>query len=133
MKRVSKVHALTACAPVVIALFAVLLSSCAKQPEVENFKQIQLQWNAADDAAEQSESKDNCVIEITSKVMRHPVVLKSKLVEISYEVKYTLGENGVLAFDARCNDTRFADLDECSWQATCGGGSVSVVKFHNER
>lgn len=133
MKRFSKVHALTACALVVIALFAVLLSSCAKQPEVENFKQIQLQWNAADDAAEQSESKDNCVIEITSKVMRHPVVLKSKLVEISYEVKYTLGENGVLAFDARCNDTRFADLDECSWQATCGGGSVSVVKFHNER
>ena len=133
MKRFSKVHALTACAPVVIALFTVLLSSCAKQPEVENFKQIQLQWNAADDAAEQSESKDNCVIEITSKIMRHPVVLKSKLVEISYEVKYTLGENGVLAFDARCNDTRFADLDECSWQATCGGGSVSVVKFHNER
>jgi hypothetical protein len=133
MKRFSKVHALTACAPVVIALFAVFFLSCAKQPEVENFKQIQLQWNAADDAAEQSESKDNCVIEITSKVMRHPVVVKSKLVEISYEVKYTLGENGVLAFEARCSDDRFADLDECSWQATCGGGSVSVVKFHNER
>jgi hypothetical protein len=133
MKRFSKVHALTACAPVVIALFAVLLSSCAKQPEVENFKQIQLQWNAADDAAEQSESKDNCVIEITSKVMRHPLVLKSKLVEISYEVAYRLDGTGALAFDARCSDGRFADLDECSWQATCGGGSVSVVKFHNER
>lgn len=133
MKRFSKVHALTACAPVVIALFAVLLSSCAKQPEVENFKQIQLQWNAADDAAEQSESKDNCVIDITSKVMHHPVVLKSKLVEIAYEVAYRLDEKGLLAFDARCNDDRFADLDECSWRATCGGGSASVVKFHNER
>ena len=133
MKRFSKVHALTACAPVVIALFAVLLSSCAKQPEVENFKQIQLQWNAADDAAEQSESKDNCVIDITSKVMHHPVVLKSKLVEIAYEVAYRLDEKGLLAFDARCSDDRFADLDECSWRATCGGGSASVVKFHNER
>ena len=133
MKRFSKVHALTACALVVITFSAALLLSCAKQPEVENFKQIQLQWNAADDAAEQSESKDNCVIEITSKVMRHPLVLKSKLVEISYEVAYRLDGTGALAFDARCSDDRFADLDECSWQATCGGGSVSVVKFHNER
>ena len=133
MKRFSKVLALTAYTPIVIALSLLFLSSCSKHPEVEDFKQIQLQWNAADDAADQSEVKDNCVIEITSKVMRHPVVLKSKLVEIAYEVAYCLDEKGLLAFDARCSDDRFADLDECSWQATCGGGSASVVKFHNER
>jgi hypothetical protein len=116
-----------------MAFSPVLLSSCTKHPEMEDFKQIQLQWNAADDAAEQSEARDNCVIDITSKVMHHPVVLKSKLVEIAYEVAYRLDEKGLLAFDARCSDDRFADLDECSWRATCGGGSASVVKFHNER
>jgi hypothetical protein len=133
MKRSSKFFALTVCAPVVMAFSPVLLSSCTKHPEMEEFKQIQLQWNAADDDAEQSEAKDNCVIDITSKVMHHPVVLKSKLVEIAYEVAYRLDEKGLLAFDARCSDDRFADLDECSWRATCGGGSASVVKFHNER
>ena len=120
----------------IIALAAptALLMSCAKKPAVEEgFKQIQLNWNAFDDAAENSEWKDNCVIEITSKVMRDPVVLGSKLVEITYEVFYRVDETGELAFDARCGDTRFADLQECSWRATCGGGSVSVVKFHNER
>jgi len=116
-----------------LVAFAVLFTSCAKKPTVEGFKQIQLNWNAADDAAENSEWKDNCVIEITSKVMRDPVVLASKLVEISYEVFYRVDENGELAFDARCGDSRFADLQECSWRATCGGGSASVVKFHNER
>ncbi|MBR6854251.1 MAG: hypothetical protein IKN03_02420 [Fibrobacter sp.] len=133
MKRSSKFFALTVCAPVVMAFSPVLLSSCTKHPEMEDFKQIQLQWNAADDAAEQSEARDNCVIDITSKVMHHPVVLKSKLVEIAYEVAYRLDEKGLLAFDARCSDDRFADLYECSWRATCGGGSASVVKFHNER
>ena len=110
-----------------------LLASCSKHPEVENFKQIQLQWNAVDEAAENAEIKDNCVIDITSKVMQDPTVLKSKLVEISYEVTYRLGENGSLSFDGRCSDTRFADLEECTWQATCTVGSASVVKFHNER
>jgi hypothetical protein len=133
MKRSSNFFAWTVCAPVVMAFSPVLLSSCTKHPEMEDFKQIQLQWNAADDAAEQSEARDNCVIDITSKVMHHPVVLKSKLVEIAYEVAYRLDEKGLLAFDARCSDDRFADLDECSWRATCGGGSASVVKFHNER
>ena len=80
-----------------------------------------------------SEFKDKCVIEITSKVMSDPVVLKSKLVEISYEVFYQLDEKGGLVFDGRCGDTRFSDLLECSWQSTCSGGSASVVKFHNER
>ena len=112
---------------------AVVVTSCSKHPEVDDFKQIQLHWNALDEAAESSELKDNCVIEITSKVMRDPIVTKSKLVEISYEVAYRLDENGALAFDGRCSDTRFADLQECSWKATCGDGSVSVVKFHNER
>ena len=78
-------------------------------------------------------SKDKCVIEITSKVMGDPVVLKSKLVEISYEVFYQLDEKGALVFEGRCGDTRFSDLLECSWQSTCSGGSASVVKFHNER
>lgn len=109
------------------------LVSCSKHPEVDEFKQIQLHWNAVDDAAENDERKDNCVIDITAKVMRDPVVTKSKLVEISYEVSYRLDEKGELAFDGRCSDTRFADLEECSWQATCGVGSASVVKFHNER
>jgi hypothetical protein len=116
-----------------LALSALLLASCSKYPEVDNFKQIQLQWNALDGAAETSELKDKCVIEITSKVMRDPVVLKSKLVEIFYEVGYRVDEHGALAFEGRCSDTRFSDLQECGWGVTCSAGSVSVVKFHNER
>jgi hypothetical protein len=100
---------------------------------VDDFKQIQLHWNAIDEAAEAVEFKDKCVIEITSKVMSDPVVLKSKLVEISYEVIYSLTEKGELVFEGRCGDSRFSDLPECSWQSTCSGGSASVVKFHNER
>ena len=118
---------------VAVVAFALLLVSCTKHPEVDNFKQVQLHWSAIDDAAEQSELKDKCVIEITSKVMSNPMVLKSKLVEISYEVIYFLDENGALAFDGRCGDTRFRDFPECTWQATCSGGSASVVKFDNER
>ena len=118
---------------VAVVAFALLLVSCTKHPEVDNFKQVQLHWSAIDDAAEQSELKDKCVIEITSKVMSDPMVLKSKLVEISYEVIYFLDENGALAFDGRCGDTRFRDFPECTWQATCSGGSAPVVKFDNER
>lgn len=118
---------------VAVVAFALLLVSCTKHPEVDNFKQVQLHWSAIDDAAEQSELKDKCVIEITSKVMSNPMVLKSKLVEISYEVIYLLDENGALAFDGRCGDTRFRDFPECTWQATCSGGSAPVVKFDNER
>ncbi|MBQ3779419.1 MAG: hypothetical protein II835_15405 [Fibrobacter sp.] len=117
----------------ILAVSVLWLVSCSKHPEVDDFKQIQLHWNAVDEAAESSESKDKCVIEITSKVMSDPVVLKSKLVEISYEVFYQLDEKGALVFDGRCGDTRFSDLLECSWQSTCSGGSASVVKFHNER
>ena len=112
---------------------AILFTSCTKKPEVDGFKQIQLNWNAADEEAENFAQKDNCVIEITSKVMRNPVVQASKLVEIAYEVFYRVDENGELVFDGRCGDSRFSDFKECSWQATCGAGSVSVVKFHNER
>ena len=117
----------------ILAVSVLWLVSCSKHPEVDGFKQIQLHWNAIDDAAESSEFKDKCVIEITSKVMGDPVVLKSKLVEISYEVFYQLDEKGGLVFEGRCGDTRFSDLLECSWQSTCSGGSASVVKFHNER
>ena len=117
----------------ILAVSVLWLVSCSKHPEVDDFKQIQLHWNAIDDAAEAVEFKDKCVIEITSKVMGDPVVLKSKLVEISYEVFYQLDEKGALVFEGRCGDTRFSDLLECSWQSTCSGGSVSVVKFHNER
>ena len=117
----------------ILAVSVLWLVSCFKHPEVDGFKQIQLHWNAIDDAAESSEFKDKCVIEITSKVMSDPVVLKSKLVEISYEVFYQLDEKGGLVFEGRCGDTRFSDLLECSWQSTCSGGSASVVKFHNER
>ena len=117
----------------ILAVSVLWLVSCSKHPEVDDFKQIQLHWNAVDEAAESLESKDKCVIEITSKVMSDPVVLKSKLVEISYEVFYQLDEKGALVFDGRCGDTRFSDLLECSWQSTCSGGSASVVKFHNER
>ena len=118
---------------ILLAVLVTLLASCTKHPDVDDFKQIQLHWDALDQAAEASELKDNCVIEITSKVMSDPVVLKSKLVEISYEVFYQLDEKGALVFDGRCGDTRFSDLLECSWQSTCSGGSASVVKFHNER
>ena len=117
----------------ILAVSVLWLVSCSKHPEVDDFKQIQLHWNAVDEAAESSEFKDKCVIEITSKVMSDPVVLKSKLVEISYEVFYQLDEKGALVFEGRCGDTRFSDLLECSWQSTCSGGSASVVKFHNER
>ena len=117
----------------ILAVSVLWLVSCSKHPEVDGFKQIQLHWNAIDEAAEAVEFKDKCVIEITSKVMGDPVVLKSKLVEISYEVFYQLDEKGALVFDGRCGDTRFSDLLECSWQSTCSGGSASVVKFHNER
>ena len=117
----------------ILAVSVLWLVSCSKHPEVDGFKQIQLHWNAIDEAAESSEFKDKCVIEITSKVMSDPVVLKSKLVEISYEVFYQLDEKGGLVFEGRCGDTRFSDLLECSWQSTCSGGSASVVKFHNER
>ena len=117
----------------ILAVSVLWLVSCSKHPEVDDFKQIQLHWNAIDDAAESSEFKDKCVIEITSKVMSDPVVLKSKLVEISYEVFYQLDEKGGLVFEGRCGDTRFSDLLECSWLSTCSGGSASVVKFHNER
>jgi hypothetical protein len=118
---------------ILLAVLVTLLASCTKHPDVDDFKQIQLHWDALDQAAEASELKDNCVIEITSIVMRAPVVMKSKLVDISYEVAYGFDENGALAFDARCSDTRFSDLPECSWQSTCSAGSVPVVKFHNER
>ena len=118
---------------VAVVALALQLVSCTKHPEVDNFKQVQLHWSAIDDAAEQSELKDKCVIEITSKVMSDPMVLKSKLVEISYEVIYFLDENGALAFDGHCGDTRFRDFPECTWQATCSGGSAPVVKFDNER
>ena len=117
----------------ILAVSVLWLVSCSKHPEVDDFKQIQLHWNAVDEAAEAVEFKDKCVIEITSKVMSDPVVLKSKLVEISYEVFYQLDEKGALVFEGRCGDTRFSDLLECSWQSTCSGGSASVVKFHNER
>ena len=117
----------------ILAVSVLWLVSCSKHPEVDDFKQIQLHWNAIDEAAEVVEFKDKCVIEITSKVMGDPVVLKSKLVEISYEVFYQLDEKGALVFEGRCGDTRFSDLLECSWQSTCSGGSASVVKFHNER
>ena len=117
----------------ILAVSVLWLVSCSKHPEVDDFKQIQLHWNAVDEAAEAVEFKDKCVIEITSKVMGNPVVLKSKLVEISYEVFYQLDEKGALVFEGRCGDTRFSDLLECSWQSTCSGGSASVVKFHNER
>lgn len=117
----------------ILAVSVLWLVSCSKHPEVDDFKQIQLHWNAIDDAAESSKFKDKCVIEITSKVMSDSVVLKSKLVEISYEVFYQLDEKGGLVFEGRCGDTRFSDLLECSWQSTCSGGSASVVKFHNER
>jgi uncharacterized protein YcfL len=117
----------------ILAVSVLWLVSCSKHPEVDDFKQIQLHWNAVDEAAEAVEFKDKCVIEITSKVMGDPVVLKSKLVEISYEVFYQLDEKGALVFEGRCGDTRFSDLLECSWQSTCSGGSASVVKFHNER
>ena len=123
-------------APVIAAasvLCSLLSMSCTKRPEVDAFKQIQLNWIAADEAAENAEQKDNCVIEITSKVMRDSVVLASKLVEIAYDVVYSVDENGGLVFVGRCGDSRFSDFKECSWQTTCGGGSVSVVKFHNER
>ena len=117
----------------ILVVSVLWLVSCSKHPEVDDFKQIQLHWNAIDEAAETVEFKDKCVIEITSKVMGDPVVLKSKLVEISYEVFYQLDEKGALVFEGRCGDTRFSDLLECSWQSTCSGGSASVVKFHNER
>ncbi len=117
----------------ILAVSVLWLVSCTKHPEVDDFKQIQLHWNAIDDAAESPKFKDKCVIEITSKVMSDSVVLKSKLVEISYEVFYQLDEKGGLVFEGRCGDTRFSDLLECSWQSTCSGGSASVVKFHNER
>ena len=117
----------------ILAVSVLWLVSCSKHPEVDGFKQIQLHWNAIDEAAEAVEFKDKCVIEITSKVMGDSVVLKSKLVEISYEVFYQLDEKGALVFEGRCGDTRFSDLLECSWQSTCSGGSASVVKFHNER
>ena len=117
----------------ILAVSVLWLVSCSKHPEVDDFKQIQLHWNAIDEVAEAVEFKDKCVIEITSKVMGDPVVLKSKLVEISYEVFYQLDEKGALVFEGRCGDTRFSDLLECSWQSTCSGGSASVVKFHNER
>ena len=117
----------------ILAVSVLWLVSCSKHPEVDDFKQIQLHWNAIDEAAEAVEFKDKCVIEITSKVMGDPVVLKSKLVEISYEVFYQLDEKGVLVFNGLCGDTRFSDLPECSWQTTCTDGSASVVKFHNER
>ena len=135
MNIVSKVFSFVSSASAVALVVApaALMMSCSKKPSVEGFKQIQLNWNAVDEAAENSEQKDNCVIDITSKVMRDPVVLASKLVEISYEVFYRVDESGTLVFDARCGDSRFADLQECFWQATCGAGSTSVVKFHNER
>jgi hypothetical protein len=122
-----------ASAVVCIIAFAILFTSCTKKPEVDGFKQIQLNWNAVDEEAENAAQKDSCVIEITSKVMRDPVVQASKLVEIAYEVFYRVDENGELVFDGRCGDSRFSDFKECSWQATCGAGPASVVKFHNER
>lgn|GEM_PF-1860083 len=135
MNGFSKIFSLisSASAIVLVVALSALFTSCAKKPEVDGFKQIQLNWNAVNEEAENSEQKDNCVIDITSKVMRNPVVLASKLVEISYDVFYRVDESGTLVFDARCGDSRFADLQECFWQATCGAGSASVVKFHNER
>ena len=69
--------------PLVLALAALLLASCAnKEPEVD-FKPIQLNWHALSEAAENHPEKDACVISVTSLLMREKAVRESNTMSCS--------------------------------------------------
>ena len=76
--------------PLVLALAALLLASCANtEPEVD-FKPIQLNWHALSEAAENHPEKDACVISVTSLLMREKAVRESKFESLDYDVMFDI-------------------------------------------
>ena len=116
--------------PLVLALAALLLASCAhKEPEVD-FKPIQLNWHALSEAAEAHPEKDACVISVTSLLMREKAVRESKFESLDYDVVFDIkGEN--LEFKGICGNSGAEGATECRFTAVCSGAENVVVNFHN--
>ena len=116
--------------PLVLALAALLLASCAnKEPEVD-FKPIQLNWHALSEAAENHPEKDACVISVTSLLMREKAVRESKFESLDYDVVFDIkGEN--LEFKGICGNSGAEGATECRFTAVCSGAENVVVNFHN--
>lgn len=116
--------------PLVLALAALLLASCAhKEPEVD-FKPIQLNWHALSEAAEAHPEKDACVISVTSLLMREKAVRESKFESLEYDVVFDIkGEN--LEFKGICANSGAEGATECRFTAVCSGAEKVVVNFHN--
>ena len=116
--------------PLVLALAALLLASCAnKEPEVD-FKPIQLNWHALSEAAENHPEKDACVISVTSLLMREKAVRESKFESLDYDVVFDIkGEN--LEFKGICANSGAEGATECRFTAVCSGAENVVVNFHN--
>ncbi len=116
--------------PLVLALAALLLASCAnKEPEVD-FKPIQLNWHALSEAAENHPEKDACVISVTSLLMREKAVRESKFESLDYDVMFDIkGEN--LEFKGICGNSGAEGATECRFTAVCSGAENVVVNFHN--
>lgn len=116
--------------PLVLALAALLLASCAnKEPEVD-FKPIQLNWLALSEAAEAHPEKDACVISVTSLLMREKAVRDSKFESLDYDVVFDIkGEN--LEFKGICGNSGAEGATECRFTAVCSGAENVVVNFHN--
>jgi len=107
------------------------LSGCAKKPDPEpEFRPILLHWTSLSPEAEEHEQKDICVILVTAQLMREPVVLKSKVDDLSYNAFYGL-DAGNLVFDGFEADSTQRGMPEYHWSATCENGEKVVVKFHN--
>jgi hypothetical protein len=116
--------------PLVLALAALLLASCAnKEPEVD-FKPIQLNWRALSEAADAHPGKDACVISITSQIMREKLVQESQFESLDYDVDFDIkGEN--LEFKGICANSGAEGATECRFTAVCSGAEKVVVNFHN--
>ena len=116
--------------PLVLALAALLLASCAnKEPEVD-FKPIQLNWRALSEAADAHPGKDACVISITSQIMREKLVQESQFESLDYDVDFDIkGEN--LEFKGICKNSGAEGAAECRFTAVCSGAEKVVVNFHN--
>lgn len=107
------------------------LASCAKKPDLESeFRPILLHWSSLSPEAEEHEQKDACVIRVTSQLMREPLVLKSKVEDLSYNAYYGL-DAGSLVVEGFEADSTQRGMPEYHWTATCDDGEKVVVKFHN--
>lgn len=139
------------CAWALAVSFAVVaLTACAGKPEVKDenaenameeyekdspesdFVPLQLRWNIRSADVENHPAKDYCVIQITSALMREPVIKASPSKNLEYMVTVTKnGEN--LEFQGFAGDISVMSRPEYAWTTTCGEGQKVVVKFHNDK